>query len=242
MQPLFLPLNTPVKIFPDPTRVRGDIVAVGDNLFPDTIEAAYRSGCFPWPHEGYPLLWFSPLQRAILEFDRLHIPESLEKVRRKSLLRFTIDRSFPEVITACRTASRPNQEGTWITPDIRSAYIQLHQRGVAHSVEAWDREGNLVGGLYGVDSGGVFAGESMFTRASNASKLALLYLIDHLSERGLDFIDIQQLTPHMEALGARELPRRLFLSRLKLTQNKKLCLFPSVTSLVKNDQILDERL
>lgn len=226
MRPTLLPSNLPVTPFPDPALVSGDIVAVGDNLLPTTLRAAYRAGVFPWPHRGYPLLWFSPLERAVLEFDCLHIPESLAKARRKSSLTFTVDEAFPQVIAYCRQSPRPEQEGTWITSAMARAYLRLHEAGVAHSVEAWDAAGNLVGGLYGVDGGGVFSGESMFFRAPNASKLALLHLIDHLAARGLDFIDIQQLTPHMETLGAREIPRPEFLARWRETQEKGLALFP----------------
>ena len=213
MKLTFLPRDTPILRFPDPRRAAGDVVAAGGNLLPETVQAAYAQGIFPWPHSGMPLLWFCPRERAILDFANLHIPESLAKARRKTTLTFTINRAFPEVIAACSALPRPEQEGTWITPEMTEAYIALNERGVAHSVEAWDTAGNLAGGLYGVDSGGTFSGESMFFRAPNASKLALLFLIDHLTERGLDFIDIQQLTPHMEALGAEEIPRSAFLTR-----------------------------
>jgi leucyl/phenylalanyl-tRNA--protein transferase len=216
----------PVARFPDPRDTGPEgIVAIGGDLHPDTLRLAYRQGIFPWPHEGLPLLWFSPLERAILDFNRLHVPRSLARAQRKYRFRFTIDRAFNEVIRACRTAFRPGQEGTWITPEMVRAYIELHRLGDAHSVEAWDIDDNLVGGMYGVDAGGAFCGESMFHRAPNASKLALLYLVAHLQGRGLDFMDIQQLTPHMEMLGAIEVPRDEFLERLRVTQSRHLRLF-----------------
>jgi leucyl/phenylalanyl-tRNA---protein transferase len=227
---ILLPTDHPVTRFPDPRWAgRSDVVAIGENLFPETLRAAYRSGVFPWPHGNYPLPWFCPLRRAVLEFDRLHVPESLAKARRKSPLTITVDRAFPEVIAACAVAARPDQESTWINDQMRAAYTLLHRRGDAHSVEAWDADGKLVGGLYGVDAGGVFCGESMFYRAPNASKLCLLHLIDHARERGGTFLDIQQLTPHMERLGAREIPRADFLKRLASAQESGVRLFDPPT-------------
>lgn len=216
----------PVLAFPDPRDTDPDgIVAFGGDLHTDSLRLAYWQGIFPWPHRGLPLLWFCPPMRAVLEFDRLHIPESLQKARRRSSLRFTIDTAFDDVIEACRLARRQGQGGTWITMPMLRAYRKFHRLGHAHSVEAWDPDGNLVGGLYGVDPGGLFGGESMFFREPNASKLALLYLIDHLRSRGATFIDIQQLTPHMERLGAREIPRDEFLARLHAAQIQGLPLF-----------------
>lgn len=219
----------PIRRFPDPRKAGlAGVVAFGGNLHPDTLRTAYRQGIFPWPHEGVPLPWFCPPMRAVLEFDRLHLPESLEKARRKSRFTYTIDQVFPTVIDACSTSSRPGQEGTWITPAMRRAYCRMNELGDAHSVEVWDEAGELVGGLYGMDAGGLFAGESMFYRASNASKLALLFLIDHLAARGATFLDIQQLTPHMAMLGAREIPREEFLERLAAEQRRDRCLFDPV--------------
>jgi leucyl/phenylalanyl-tRNA--protein transferase len=201
-----------------------DIVGVGGDLEPETLLGAYRRGIFPWPVEGLPLLWFCPRDRAVLEVERLHVGRRLARVRRRSDLRFTLDRDFAAVIRACAATPRPGQEGTWITPDIVAAYSRLHALGAAHSVEAW-RGDALVGGVYGVDAGGVFAAESMFYREPNASKLALLHLLDHLQGRGLDWIDIQLLTPHMTRLGARTVPRQAFLARLAATRAQGLRLF-----------------
>ena len=202
-----------------------DIVAVGGELDPETIVFAYRSGVFPWPVEGLPLLWFCPRERAILEVEALHVGRSLARERRRTTLRFTIDAAFPAVIAACAAAPRPGQDGTWITPGIVAAYTRLHRLGIAHSVEAW-RGDALVAGMYGVEVDGAFAAESMFHREPNASKLALLRLVDHVAARGLDWIDVQVMTPHLERLGARAIPRPVFLERLARTRARGLRLFP----------------
>lgn len=210
-----------------PPRQAGDsdIVGVGDDLTTAMLRAAYAQGIFPWPIEGYPLLWFCPRQRAVLDFDRLHVPERLARLRRRSPLTFTLDRAFSSVIDACQVSPRPGQEGTWITPALRRAYVAFHQAGYAHSVEAWDAEGNLAGGLYGVAVGGVFCGESMFRVRPNASKLSLLFLIDHLKVRGATWLDTQVMTPHMEVFGARQIPRDAFLDRLEAARGRGLRLF-----------------
>lgn len=202
-----------------------DIVAVGGELEPETLLRAYRHGIFPWPVQGLPLLWFCPRERAVLEHDRLHVGRSLARARRRSALRFTIDADFDAVIRACADTPRPGQDGTWITPDIIRAYGRLHELGVAHSVEAWDA-GRLVAGVYGVAVDGAFAAESMFHRVPDASKLALLHLVEHLASRGLDWIDIQVMTPHLARLGARTIPRATFLRRLAVTRARGLRLFP----------------
>lgn len=201
------------------------IVAFGGELSVATLASAYRRGIFPWPHTGLPLLWFSPDPRAVLELSAVHVPKSLEKERKKTRLTFTIDAAFAQVIRACQTVKRPEQGGTWITPAMQAAYIALHDAGYAHSVEAWNESGELVGGLYGVDSGGVFGGESMFYREPYASKLCLLHLLDHLRARGASFIDIQQMTEHFAALGATEIPRDVFLAKLATEQARNLRLW-----------------
>ena len=211
--------------FPDPRGAGDDgLVAVGGNLRPETLLAAYRQGIFPWPIEGWPLTWFSPKRRAVLLFDELHLPRSLARERRRAKFQFTTDRNFRGVIESCARVYRPHERGTWITPEMVEAYCELHARGHAHSVEAWEG-GRLVGGLYGVDAGGAFAGESMFHTRPNASKLALLFLVDHLRARGLDWLDIQVMTPHMEALGAREIDRESFLEKLSEALRRGLRLF-----------------
>jgi leucyl/phenylalanyl-tRNA--protein transferase len=202
-----------------------DVVAFGTPLTVEAVSEAYRKGIFPWYMRGVPLPWYCPEQRAILEFDELHIPRSLEKARRKNEFTFTIDKAFREVITNCSKMKRPDQPGTWITPEFIEAYCELHETGMAHSVEAWNTSGEIVGGLYGVDAGGVFCGESMFHKEPNASKLALLFLIDHLRFRGATWLDAQVMTPHMETLGAKEIDRNSFLDKMKKTQDANLHLF-----------------
>ena len=201
-----------------------DIVAAGGDLAPATLLRAYRSGIFPWPVEGLPLLWFCPHERAILDFAEVHVGRRLARTRRRSALRFTVDAAFPDVILGCAEAPRPGQDATWITPEIRAAYVRLHHLGFAHSVEAW-HDDHLVAGVYGVDADGAFAAESMFHRETDASKLALLHLVDHLRARGLDWLDVQVMTPHLERLGARTIPRGAFLARLAATRARRLQLF-----------------
>ncbi len=208
-------------------RLPGDaeVVGVGDDLSPDTLLWAYRHGIFPWPIDGYPLLWFCPPHRAVLDFDKIHVAGRLARARRHSKFTFTLDTAFDRVIVGCRLSPRPGQSGTWITPAMQAAYRTLHRLGDAHSVEVWDTDGGLVGGLYGVSAGGVFCGESMFHSASNASKFALLFLCEHLRSRGSAWIDIQVMTPHLAALGAAEIPRDEFLDRLGWEQSRRLTLF-----------------
>ena len=174
--------------------------------------------------QGLPLLWFSPAERGVLEFASLHVPRSLGSARLRQPFRLSVDADFPGVIAGCASTPRPGQDGTWITDEIVEAYVRLHRLGIAHSVEAWAGT-RLVGGLYGVEVDGAFAAESMFYREANASKLALLHLVERLSARGLDWLDIQVLTPHMARLGARAVPRELFLGRLAATRARGLRLF-----------------
>ncbi len=235
--PQISPMHFPDPLeydFPEWVRVgeyfyhAADVVAFGTPLTVETVAEAYRKGIFPWYMRGVPLPWYCPERRAILEFDHLHISRSLAKVRRQAPYTFTIDRDFEAVMRACATVARPDQGGTWITGDFIRVYCELHREGMAHSVEAWDTDGKLVGGLYGIDAGGVFCGESMFHLVPNASKLALLVLIDDLKERGSTWLDCQVMTPHMGVLGAREIGRREFLRRLKDTQEVASRLFLSV--------------
>ncbi|HSK72016.1 MAG TPA: leucyl/phenylalanyl-tRNA--protein transferase [Pyrinomonadaceae bacterium] len=201
-----------------------DILGFGGELSVGNLREAYRRGIFPWHIEGLPLPWFCPEYRAVLEFSELHIPKSLRKDWRKTDFAFSIDKDFQGVIENCAIAKRKHESGTWITPEFIEAYTKLHETGDAHSVEVWESE-NLVGGLYGVDAGGVFCGESMFHLRSNASKFALLFLIEHLKTRGATWIDIQMMTPHFEVLGAKEIKRNEFLRMLENAQRKKLHLF-----------------
>jgi len=210
---------------PDPRDATPDgVVAVGGRPEPALLEEAYARGIFPWPVEGYPLLWFSPPERALLFFDELHVPRSLARERRRTRLTFTLDRAFERVIRACASVPRAHEAGTWITPWMIRGYCEFHRRGRAHSVEAWEGD-ELVGGVYGVDAGGAFAGESMFRLRPNASKLALLFLIEHLRARGLGWLDVQVMTPHMESLGARLVTRDEFLELLAGARARGLKLF-----------------
>ncbi len=202
-----------------------DVVSFGTPLTVENVREAYFKGIFPWYTEGVPLPWHCPARRAILEFPDLRVSRSLEKARRKNEFTFTIDRAFRDVIHECALAYRTGQGGTWITPDFERVYGALHDQGMAHSVEAWDATGNLAGGLYGIDAGGVFCGESMFFKRPNASKLALLHLIDHLASRGSTWLDCQVMTPHMQAFGASEIDRRKFLDKLGETQATRSKLF-----------------
>lgn len=211
-------------MFPDPRYAAGDVVALGDDLRVETLREAYRKGIFPWPSDELPLPWFSPRRRAILVFEEIHVSRSLQKASRSRGFTFTIDRAFDAVIQGCAAVERPDQDGTWISADMVEAYTRLHAAGDAHSVEVWEGS-QLAGGLYGVDAGGVFTGESMFHLRPDASKLALLFLAAHLRTRGATFLDCQVMTPHMEALGAREISRGRFLDLLAEAQAGGLTLF-----------------
>jgi leucyl/phenylalanyl-tRNA--protein transferase len=202
-----------------------DIVSFGDPLTVDNLRNAYRLGIFPWHVDGLPLPWYCPEKRAILEFADLHVPRSLERARRKAAFTFTIDKDFGSVIENCARVARKGETGTWITPEFIRSYCELHSAGMAHSVEAWNGEGDLVGGVYGVDAGGVFCGESMFHSETNASKLALLFLIEKLRERNVTWLDAQVMTPHIRALGAKEIRRSEFLRKLHETQRRGLKIF-----------------
>ncbi len=202
-----------------------DIVGFGGGLSVENLRNAYRRGIFPWHIDNLPLPWFCPEHRAVLEFSEIHIPRTLRKEWRKANFTFTIDKSFRQVIENCAKSNRSGESGTWITEDFIRSYCKFHEAGDAHSVEVWDFSGNLVGGLYGVDEGGVFCGESMFFKRSNASKLALLFLIEHLKTRGAMWLDTQVMTPHFEVLGAKEIARAEFLDKLEETQKRNLKLF-----------------
>jgi leucyl/phenylalanyl-tRNA--protein transferase len=193
------------------------LVALDRTLTAERVIAAYRRGIFPWPTgsaANAAIPWVCPKRRAVLDFDRLHVTKSLAKSQqRMGHLRFTMDAAFEAVIRAAATAPRPGQDGTWITPAMVETYIEVHRRGHAHSVEAWDGA-ELMGGLYGVSAGGVFTGESMFTRATDVSKLCVLWLIERLRAKGATWIDVQVITPHFEMMGAREISREDYLERL----------------------------
>lgn len=189
------------------------LLAAGGDLSADRLIHAYRHGCFPWFSEGQPILWWSPDPRTVLLPNELHVSRSLNKLLRQQRYQVTFDRDFAAVISAC-AAPRAHADGTWITESMQSAYLQLHRRGYAHSVEVWD-QGSLVGGLYGLAMGQLFFGESMFSRADNASKFGFVTLVRHLQAAGYALIDCQMPTDHLHSLGARAIPRLEFAEYLK---------------------------
>lgn len=209
------PAETPWD-FPDPTHVRDDLIALGADLAPGTLLRAYRTGFFPMPMAGgsdaqAQLGWWSPQERGILPLDGLRVTRSLRKSTKRFEIR--VDTAFEEVIDAC---ADPSRDGSWIDDGIRSAYVELHRLGWAHSVEAW-QDGVLAGGLYGVAAGGLFAGESMFHRVTDASKVALVGLVELLAEDGRSgrLLDVQWRTDHLATLGVVEVPRADYLARLR---------------------------
>ena len=204
----------PQPIFPPVDHAEDGVLAVGGDLRPERLLVAYRSGIFPWYHEGLPILWHSPDPRAVLFTSELRVNRSLRKVLKRRTYEVSVDHAFDRVIAGCKQANRPGQEGTWITDDMEHAYNRLHQDGHAHSVEVWHGD-DLVGGLYGVALGQMFFGESMFSRMDNASKVASVALVETLTAWGYPVVDCQVLNEHTESLGAVELARREYLTLLQ---------------------------
>jgi leucyl/phenylalanyl-tRNA--protein transferase len=202
-------------VFPPPALADPNgILAVGGDLRPERLLLAYSMGIFPWFSDDMPILWHSPDPRLVVTPATLHVGRSLRKALRKRPYEVRLDTAFPAVIDACARARRPGQNGTWITGDMRAAYVELHRRGYAHSAEAWQGE-RLVGGLYGVSLGGVFFGESMFAHADDASKIAFVTLVRQLAAWGIELIDCQVYTEHLASLGAEEWSRSRFLRALE---------------------------
>lgn len=201
-------------VFPHPELAEpGGLLGVGGDLDPERLLLGYANGIFPWYSDGQPILWFSPDPRFVLPVDGLRVPRSLRKRVRRGDYRITLDTAFEAVIAGCRGAHRPGQAGTWITGDMEQAYVALHGLGFAHSVEAW-RGDELVGGLYGVAVGRLFSGESMFATASDASKVAFVWLVRQLAAWGFPMIDSQVETEHLARFGGREIPRQAYLEAL----------------------------
>ncbi len=200
--------------FPDPrfTAEQG-LIAVGGSTDAATLKKAYCKGIFPWPHEGYPMLWFSPETRGVLDFKDLHEPRSFKKWKKKSVLRVTHNQDFSAVIAGCRHQPRPGQSGTWINEEIIAGYTSLFNDDWAYSTEIWDGE-KLVGGLYGVRTPKYCTAESMFHLVTGASKLALVATCEWLSRRGVDWLDTQMVTSVVSAFGAKEISREEFLLRI----------------------------
>ena len=207
------------ELFPDPEGADPEgLVAVGGDLSVRRLLAAYGAGIFPWYGEGQPLLWWSPDPRCVLFPEKFRIPHTVRKEIRKCGFSVTVNQAFCDVMTGCAATPRPDQDGTWIMPEMVDAYASLHELGFAHSVEVWEHDaaGNtLVGGLYGVGLGRAFFGESMFHLCPEASRAALAGLVGFLRERDFLLLDCQQATPHMLAMGAREIPRKEFLALLR---------------------------
>ena len=202
--------------FPPPEQALDDpagLLAAGGDLSPARLLAAYRRGIFPWYSPGQPVLWWSPDPRAVLFPDEFHVSRSLAKTLRNGGFRIAVDEDFEAIIDAC-AAPRAHSLGTWITDEMRAAYLTLHRLGHAHSVEAW-LGADLVGGLYGVRLGGVFFGESMFSRARDASKVALAHLVAVCRRNSIAVIDCQLASRHLASLGARSIPRRQFQALLE---------------------------
>ncbi|MUP45358.1 leucyl/phenylalanyl-tRNA--protein transferase [Gramella sp. BOM4] len=202
---------------PPAEMANGDgLLAAGTDLNPERLKEAYLKGIFPWYSEGQPVLWWSPDPRMVLFPENLRIRKSMRPLLNKNRFQVTFNHTFEKVIDECGKIDRKGQDGTWITPEIRESYLQLHKEGMAISVEVWDEE-QLAGGLYGVylKEKKMFCGESMFSRVSNASKFGFIKLVQHLEKEGVRIIDCQVYTRHLESLGADEIPREEFLEYLK---------------------------
>jgi leucyl/phenylalanyl-tRNA--protein transferase len=205
---------TDALLFPSPEQASAEgIVAVGGDLQPERVMLAYRKGIFPWFESDDFLLWWSPDPRMVLFPDRLKISKSMRTVLRKKQFEVTFNKAFDQVVEACAKVKRFGQNGTWITPGLMEVYSTLHTQGHAHSVEVWE-DGSLVGGLYGIDLGTVFCGESMFSKSSNASKVALIFLVKELKKNKYELIDCQVPTQHLASMGAEPISRTKFLTFL----------------------------
>jgi len=189
------------------------LLAIGGDLSPERLLLAYKSGIFPWYNEDEPICWWSPDPRFVLYPDKLKVSNSMQTVLNNGTFRFTINRAFEEVIKNCKSVTRKEQDGTWISPEMQDAYIQLHKLGHAHSAEAW-QNGELVGGLYGIRLGKIFFGESMFSKSSNASKFAFINYVKQLQKEGVELIDCQIYTNHLKSLGASMINRIDFIDLL----------------------------
>lgn len=228
-------LNTDSYDFPDPANALEEpdgLLAVGGDLSPERILAAYRRGIFPWFNPGDPILWWSPNPRTVFFPEQLHISHSLRKTLRRGVYRVSFDNCFRAVMRAC-AAPRTYADGTWISEEIIAGYSALHERGLAHSVEVW-RDKELVGGLYGIALGRVFFGESMFSRADNASKVGFAHLVRQLRAWDFQLIDCQVANDHLFSLGAVEIPREEFQRMLINFTNK-----PDVNSVSWSDVAID---
>lgn len=212
--------------FPPPSSSRPNgLLAVGGDLSPERLLLAYSQGIFPWYEEGLPILWWSPPVRAVLEPGQVHVGRTFRKTLAKCSFEIRYDTQFAWVIKACAEIPRAGQKGTWILKEMQEAYLSLHQKGYAHSVEVYD-QGRLVGGLYGIAIGGTFCGESMFSLVADASKIGFFFLTSHLIQLEFDLIDCQIMNPYLSQLGAYEISRNDFLYRLNHSLKKPTRLGP----------------
>ncbi|KAB7890343.1 leucyl/phenylalanyl-tRNA--protein transferase [Poseidonibacter ostreae] len=209
------PLDKNSYIFPNPIYADDKgLLAYGGDLNPSRIMTAYLNGIFPWYNESDPILWWSPNPRCILDFEDFKISKSLRKVIDKNIFEIKFDTNFTQVMKECKNINRENQKGTWIQDELIEAYTKLHEMGFAHSFEAYFN-GELVGGGYGINIGNIFCGESMFAKKTDASKVALYFLVQRLKEKGFSFIDCQIPTPHLLSLGAKTIDRNEFILNVK---------------------------
>ncbi len=190
------------------------MVAIGGDLAVNRLILAYKSGIFPWYSDDEPIIWYSLNPRMVLFLKEFKMPKSLKSLLKKEIYTVTFNQNFEEVINQCKNITRPDQPNTWITDAMKNAYIEFHKAGYAKSVEVWKGD-ELVGGLYGVDLGNIFCGESMFSKESNASKIGLVYLVQKLKSENYQFIDCQMYTDYLASFGAREIPRNEFINYLK---------------------------
>ena len=208
-------LLSEVLEFPSVDKASSDgILAIGGDLSPERLLLAYNSGIFPWFNEDEPILWWSPNPRMVLFLDELVISKSMRNILNRNILKVTFNQNFKDVISNCRAIKRDGQNSTWISDDMIEAYCKLNELGIAKSVEVWQND-ELVGGLYGIDLGHVFCGESMFSKVSNASKVAFIHLATYLKEKKYLLLDCQVYNEHLESLGCREIDRKDFMDVLK---------------------------
>lgn len=209
-------------VFPPPALAEGEdgLLALGGDLAPERLLLAYASGIFPWTADGEYIPWFSPAWRMVLRPAEVHVSRSLARLLRRGHFTVSFDSAFADVMSACAASPRRGQDGTWITPDMRAAYDELHRLGYAHSAETWS-QGRLVGGLYGVTLGGAFFGESMFATETDASKVAFVTLMRHLDAAGYVLVDCQVYTDHLASLGATEWPREEYLAALRAALQRR---------------------
>lgn len=199
-------------VFPHPSLAEKDgLLAIGGNLSQERLILAYKNGIFPWYNEGEPILWYAPNPRFVLYPKKVKISTSMKQLMQKNEYQITVNQNFAAVIENCKKIKRTKQNGTWITNNMEKAYLNLHQKGIAHSIEVWNKNKELAGGLYGINIGTVFYGESMFHKENNTSKLALIYLCNHFN---FSIIDCQVYTKHLASMGAEKISFEIFYNKI----------------------------